>query len=78
MRLHADAKTCPASRLVLCRRVIEEGRAIAQAAEAAGVSARTAYRWLARYRAEAGPGSRIAPPGRAAAPGAPAPSASGR
>jgi transposase len=52
MKLHANAKTCPASRLLLCRRVIEEGRAIAQAAEAAGVSARTAYRWLARYRAE--------------------------
>jgi transposase InsO family protein len=51
MKLHANAKTCPASRLLLCRRVIEKGGAVAQAAEAAGVSARTAYRWLARYRA---------------------------
>jgi hypothetical protein len=52
MKLHANARLTPASRLLLCRRILEEGRALAEAAEAAGVSARTARKWLARYRAE--------------------------
>jgi transposase InsO family protein len=52
MKLHANARLTPASRLLLCRRVLEEGRALTEAAEAAGVSARTARKWLARYRAE--------------------------
>ncbi len=52
MKLHANARLTPAARLLLCRRVLEEGRALAEAAEAAGVSARTARGWLARYRAE--------------------------
>jgi transposase InsO family protein len=52
MKLHANARLTPASRRLLCRRVLEEGRALAEAAEAAGVSARTARKWLARYRAE--------------------------
>lgn len=28
MKLHANAKTCPAARLLLCRRVIEENRTL--------------------------------------------------
>jgi len=52
VRLHANATTCPKSRLLLCRRVIEEGWGRAEAAAAAGVSERTAAKWLARYRAE--------------------------
>jgi transposase InsO family protein len=52
MRLHANAKTCPAMRALLCRRVIEQGRTVTEAAEAAGVSVRSAYKWLGRYRAE--------------------------
>jgi len=52
MRLHANARLTPAGRLLLCRRVEDEGRTLAQAAEAAGVSERTARRWLSRYRAE--------------------------
>jgi transposase InsO family protein len=52
MKLHANAKTCPASRRLLCRRVLEQGRTVREAAEAAGVSVRSAYSWLARYRAE--------------------------
>ncbi len=52
MRLHANATTCPKSRLLLWRRVIEEGWSRARAAEAAGVSERTAAKWLARYRTE--------------------------
>jgi transposase InsO family protein len=38
--------------LLLCRRVEEHHRSLREAAEAAGVSERTARKWLARYRAE--------------------------
>jgi transposase InsO family protein len=51
MNPHANARTCPYSRELLARRVIEQGWRVAQAAEAAGVSARTAAKWVARYRA---------------------------
>jgi transposase InsO family protein len=50
MRLHASSRTCPRSRLLLCRRVLEEGWTVKQAAEAAGCSARTAAKWIARSR----------------------------
>jgi transposase InsO family protein len=36
----------------MVRRVLEEGIALTEAAEAAGVSARTAGKWVGRYRAE--------------------------
>src|SRR5262245_26780927 len=36
----------------MCRRVWEEGWAVAEAAEAAGCSERTTYRWLARFDAD--------------------------
>jgi transposase InsO family protein len=52
VKLHANAKLTPASRLLLCQRIEEEGRSLAEAAEAAGVSERTARKWLARYRTE--------------------------
>ena len=52
MKLHANAKLTPAGRLRLCRRIQDERRSLAEAAEAAGVSERTARKWLARYRAE--------------------------
>ena len=55
MKLHANAKLTPAARLLLCRRVEEGDRSLTEAAEAAGVSERTARKWLGRYRAE-GPG----------------------
>jgi transposase InsO family protein len=58
MRLHANARLTPQGRLLLCRRVCHQGRTLRQAAEAAGVSERTARRWLARYRAE-GPGGLV-------------------
>jgi transposase InsO family protein len=51
MNLHANAKTCPNSRELLARRVVEEGWSYTRAAEAAGVSTRTAAKWVARYRA---------------------------
>ena len=50
MRLHANHRTCPSSRLLICRRVLEEGWTLQEAAEAAGCSVRTAAKWLARYR----------------------------
>ena len=56
MKLHGNAKTCPHSRRLIVRRVTEEGWSLAQAAEAAGVSERTAAKWLARYRADGAAG----------------------
>jgi transposase InsO family protein len=50
MKLHANHRTCPSSRRLICRRVLEEGWTLAQAAEAAGCSERTASKWLCRYR----------------------------
>ena len=51
MKLHANHRTCPSSRRLICSRVLEEGWTLQQAAEAAGCSVRTAAKWLARYRA---------------------------
>src|SRR5262249_39040467 len=48
---HANHRTCPSSRRLICRRVLEEGWTQQQAAEAAGCSVRTAAKWLSRYRA---------------------------
>ena len=50
MRLHANHRTCPSSRRLICRRVLEQGWTLAQAAEAAGCSKRTASKWVRRYR----------------------------
>jgi transposase InsO family protein len=52
MKLHGNARLSPKGRLLLCGRVLEDGWSLAAAAEAAGVSERTAGKWLARYRAE--------------------------
>jgi transposase len=52
MNLHANAKLGPKGRLVICRRVLEDRWSLTEAAEAAGVSERTAGKWVARYRAE--------------------------
>ena len=51
MKLHANARTCPNSRRLLVDR-IDAGWSLMEAAEAAGISDRTARRWLARWRAE--------------------------
>ncbi len=51
MNLHANAKTCPNSRELLARRVLNEGWSHQQAANAAGVSTRTVAKWVVRYRA---------------------------
>jgi transposase InsO family protein len=52
MKLHGNARTCLHTRLLIVGRVLEQGWALAQAAEAAGVSVRTASKWLRRYRDE--------------------------
>jgi transposase InsO family protein len=52
MKLHGNARLSPKGRLLLCRRVLEDGWSLAAAAEAAGVSERTAAKWVVRYRAE--------------------------
>ena len=54
MKLHANARTCPNSRRLLVTRIEEEeeGWSLTEAAEAAGVSERTARKWLRRWRAE--------------------------
>jgi transposase InsO family protein len=51
MKLHRNARTCPNSRRLICRRVVDEGWSLEAAAEAAGCSERTAAKWLARFRA---------------------------
>jgi transposase InsO family protein len=50
MDLHQNARSCPASRALLVERVVVAGWTVQKAAEAQGLSARSAYRWLRRYR----------------------------
>jgi transposase InsO family protein len=50
MKLHGNARTCPNSRRLLVARVVERGWSVTAAAEAAGVTERTVYRWLERWR----------------------------
>ena len=52
MKLHANAPLGPKGRAIMVRRVLEEGLTLTEAAEAAGVSVRTAGNWVRRYRAE--------------------------
>jgi transposase len=52
MKLHANAPLGPKGRAVMARRVVDDGLTLAEAAEAAGVSVRTAGKWVRRYRAE--------------------------
>jgi transposase InsO family protein len=50
--LHRNARTCPRSRRLLADRVLVCGWSLAAAAEAAGVSERTAWKWVDRFRRE--------------------------
>jgi transposase-like protein len=52
MRIHANVKLGPKGRLVMVRRVVEQDWSLTEAAEAAGVSERTCFKWVKRYRAE--------------------------
>ena len=51
MKLHANARTCPKSRQLIARRVLEGGWSLRSAAEAAGVSEPTARKWVRRSSA---------------------------
>lgn len=51
MKLHANARTCPKSRELMARRVLEGGWSLAAAGEAAGVSVVTARKWVRRAAA---------------------------
>jgi transposase InsO family protein len=55
MKLHANARTCPKSRRLLVDR-IDAGWSVMEAAEAAGITDRTARRWMARWRAQGAEG----------------------
>ena len=50
MKLHRNAKTCPQSRALMARRVLEEGWSLTRVAAAAGVSEPTARKWVRRAR----------------------------
>jgi transposase InsO family protein len=52
MKLHANCRSCPKSRRLLVERIEEEGWSLRAAAEAAGLSERSARKWLGRWRAE--------------------------
>ena len=52
MNIHKNARTTPQSRAVLVHRVLREHWPVSAVAIAFGVSERTVYKWLARYRAE--------------------------
>lgn len=52
MKLHANARTCPNSRMLLVRRIEKEGWSLMVAAKAAGISERSARKWLSRWRSE--------------------------
>jgi transposase len=52
MKLHANAPLGPRGRSIMVSRVLEQGWSVSGAASAAGVSDRTCWKWLARFRKE--------------------------
>ena len=52
MKLHRNARTCPKSRRLLVERVLVDCWSPLEAATAAGISERTARKWIARFKAE--------------------------
>jgi transposase InsO family protein len=56
MKLHRNARTCPKSRRLLVERILDQQWSLTEAAAAAGVSERTARKWVARFKAEDGGG----------------------
>jgi transposase InsO family protein len=52
MKIHANARLSPNGRRLLVDRVDQDGWRVADAAEAAGISVRTARKWLSRWRRE--------------------------
>jgi len=58
VKLHPNAKTTPYARELLIERIRRLRWSVDDAAQAAGISKRTAYRWLARERSEGRSGLR--------------------
>ncbi|MDF2392013.1 helix-turn-helix domain-containing protein, partial [Aeromonas sp. 2MA4] len=52
MNNHKNARLTVFGRQLLVLRILEQGLRVEEAAHAAGVSTRTAYKWLTRYRQE--------------------------
>ena len=52
MNVHNNARLTPRGRAILIDRIVHEGLRAEEAAQASGVSVRTAYKWLARFRQE--------------------------
>ena len=52
MNSHKNARLTVHGRALLVKRILEEGLRPVEAAQAMGVSVRTAYKWLARFREE--------------------------
>ena len=52
MNSHKHAALTPRGRALLVYRVLHEGCKVRDASSAAGVSERTGYKWLARFKAE--------------------------
>jgi len=51
MNIHKNARLTVRGRVLLVQRVIQDGWTVAAASKAAGVSTRTGFKWLARFRA---------------------------
>ena len=52
MNVHKNARSCPSSRELLCRRVCEQGWSVLEASEAAGISDRRGREWIRRWGAK--------------------------
>ena len=52
MNSHKHARLTPKGRALLVGRVLDEGWSVGAASAAAGVSTRTGFKWLARFRSE--------------------------
>jgi len=52
MNSHKHARLTPKGRALLVGRVLDEGWTVAAASQAAGVSKRTGFKWLARFKAQ--------------------------
>ena len=52
MNTHSLAKTTPQGRRLIVDRVLGQHRPVAEVAQALGISVRTVYKWLRRYRLE--------------------------
>jgi len=56
MNLHRNARTTPASRAEMVRRVLDEGQRPAAVSKAFGVGPKPVTKWIARFGAEGAPG----------------------